>query len=212
LTLSEFFVNSSYHDYLKPASVPFDRIGLDEIPVDLRAEILKEHSKRQALKIAAWVGSDKTRFRELMELFLHGEYRVTQRAAWIVGHCGQQHPALIIPWLPAMLKRMMEPDVHIAVKRNVLRIIMEIEIPRTLLGRIMSICFAELNSPTSPIAVKVFSMYILERVARQEPGISRELRETIEQMLPYAGAAIRACGRKVLKRLSNRKIVPQNAR
>lgn len=180
--------------------------------MDLRVEILKEHSKRQALKIAGWVGNDETRFRELIKLFLHGEYRVTQRAAWIVGHCGLRHPALIIPWLPAMLKRMLEPDVHIAVKRNVLRIIMEMEIPRPLLGRIVSLCFAELTSPVSPIAVKVYSMYILERIARQEPGISRELRETVEEMLPFSGAAIRASSRHVLKRLAHRENVSQNAR
>jgi hypothetical protein len=201
LTLSEFFVNSSYHDYLKPASVPFDRIGLDEIPVDLRAEILKEHSKRQSVKIATWIGNDRARFKQLMELFLYGEYRITQRSAWIVSYCGENHPELITPWLSKMLEKMQEPGVHVAVKRNVLRILQDVNIPRTLLGIVTKLCFDYLTSTDNPIAVKVFAMTVLANVAKQEPDITRELRATIELMLPYAGPGIRSRGKRVLKQL-----------
>ena len=64
----------------------------------LREEILKEHSKRQCEKIVAWVGNDKKRFAELINLMLHDEYRVAQRAAWPVSFCVQEYPSLIIPW------------------------------------------------------------------------------------------------------------------
>ncbi|MBM2840584.1 MAG: hypothetical protein HW412_1112 [Bacteroidetes bacterium] len=55
--------------------------------VNGESEILREHSKRQAVRIATWVGRDKKRFRQLIKLFLEGEYRVTQRSAWIVNSC-----------------------------------------------------------------------------------------------------------------------------
>jgi len=67
--------------------------------MNLEAEILKEHSKRNTVRLAAWVGADKKRFKELMDLFLKGEYRVTQRSAWIVRHCAEKHPHLITPYL-----------------------------------------------------------------------------------------------------------------
>ena len=41
--------------------------------MNLEAEILREHSKRQSVRIAKWVGSDKRRFKELMVLFLRGD-------------------------------------------------------------------------------------------------------------------------------------------
>jgi hypothetical protein len=47
----------------------------------LRDAILREHSKANTSAIVKWIGDDKQRFRGLMDLFLEGEYRVTQRAA-----------------------------------------------------------------------------------------------------------------------------------
>jgi hypothetical protein len=47
--------------------------------MNLREEILKEHSRRQALTIAAWVDNDERKFESLLDLFLHDEYRVVQR-------------------------------------------------------------------------------------------------------------------------------------
>ena len=104
--------------------------------VNLEAEILREHSQRQTVRIADWVGSDKQRFRKLMEIFLKGEYRVTQRAAGIVTRCAENHLGLIYPYLGRMIRRMQKPDVHVAVKRNVSRILQLINIQRKLLGRL----------------------------------------------------------------------------
>ncbi|MBI4810653.1 MAG: hypothetical protein HY800_04280, partial [Ignavibacteriales bacterium] len=60
--------------------------------MNLETEILKEHSKRQVVKIAGWIGSNRSRFRQLMELFLNGEPIVSQRCAWTVGYCGEKYP------------------------------------------------------------------------------------------------------------------------
>lgn len=67
--------------------------------MNLKPEILKEHSKRQDLKIAKWIGKDPTRFRRFVDLFLNGETIITQRAVWTVGYCGEKYPELIEPWL-----------------------------------------------------------------------------------------------------------------
>lgn len=169
--------------------------------MNLQSEILKEHSKRQVVKIAGWIGNDRKRFKQLMELFLDGDPLVSQRFAWPVGYCGEKHPELIPPWLPAMLKKMQEKDVHCAVKRNVTRTLQYIEIPRTHLGKVVTVCFNELADPGSPIAVRVFSMYVLAKIAKREPAIINELKLTIEQMLPHATAKLHACSKKVLKQL-----------
>jgi hypothetical protein len=169
--------------------------------MDLEAQILKEHSKRQAVRISRWIGDDKRRFRELMELFLHGEYRITQRSSWIISNCYDHNPHLITPWLPAMLKKMQEPGVHDAVKRNGVRILQCVQIPRSLLGIVASLCFDYLNSVEAPIAVKANSMTILVKIAEREPDLKRELQSAIEQMLPFVGPALRARGRKALKQL-----------
>jgi hypothetical protein len=169
--------------------------------MDLEQEILREHSKRQMTKIARWVGSDNRRFRRLMDLFLNGEYRITQRSVWVISECTENHPELVGPWLKPMLAKMEEPGVHGAVRRHVLRILAGREIPHALLGTVVSRCFDCLSSENESIAVKVHAMMIIVHVARAEPDLKNELKGAIEQLLPTAGPAIRARARMVLKML-----------
>jgi hypothetical protein len=100
-----------------------------------------------------------------------------------------------------MMRKTREPGVHDAVRRNVMRALQFVEIPPRLLGEIASICFDELASPVSPIAVRACAMTVLERVVEREPELGRELRLVIEQQLPYATAAFQARARKVLATL-----------
>jgi hypothetical protein len=169
--------------------------------MDLETEILREHSKRQTRRIAGWIGDDARRFKQLMQLFLRGEYQITQRSAWIVGECFDHHPQLITPWLPAILSKMQEPGVHDAVPRNMLRILQFIEIPKSLLGSATTLCFDCLNAVGSPIAVKANAMTVLQRIVTREPDLKRELQASIELMIPYVGPALQARARIVLKEL-----------
>jgi hypothetical protein len=103
-----------------------------------------------------------------------------------------------------MLTKMQEPGVHVAVPRNVLRIFESIDIPRNLQGNVVTLCFEYLFQPSSPIAIQVYSMSILLKIAQQEPDLKNELRPAIEQLLPAGGPAIKARARHVLKKLERR--------
>jgi hypothetical protein len=169
--------------------------------MNLEEELLREHSKRQATRIATWIGADKRRFKVLMEYFLKGEYRLAQRAAWVVSICAEGHPLLVRPYLKQMIARMQESGIHDAVKRSVTWILQTAEIPKGLLGTVATICFEHLSDPKTPIAVKAHSMTILARIAQKEPDLGRELRLIVEQQLPYASGALHARYRQVMKML-----------
>ncbi len=169
--------------------------------MNIEEEILLEHSKRNTVRIAEWIGGDASRFRELMRAFLQGEYRVTQRAAWIVSHCADTHPHLLIPYLNKMIDRMLEPGVHVAVKRNVVRVLQNIEVPRRLAGKVATVCFDLLGSQQEPVAVKAFSMVVLGNIAQQEPALVPEIRQLIIQQMPWGTPGFISCGKKVLKKL-----------
>ncbi|MDE3056534.1 MAG: hypothetical protein KGJ59_01070 [Bacteroidota bacterium] len=169
--------------------------------MNLKTEILGDHSKSHVQKIVRWIGSDKKRFTQLMELFLRGEYRVTQRAAWIISHCAELHPELIKPWLKRMIEKTKERGVHDAVPRNVLRIVLRTEIPVKLLGAVTTLCFDLLSIPASPIAVKAYAMTILQKIVRREPELKNELLAIIEQMLPHMGPALKVRSREMMKGL-----------
>jgi hypothetical protein len=171
--------------------------------LDIRAEILREHSRAQVNRIVAYIGDDPEKFGQLMKLFLGDSYRVSQRASWPVNVCVEKHPALIRPYLKDMIDNLLKP-VHNAVKRNTVRMLQYTDIPYDLLGPVTDTCFNLLAGPDEPIAVKVFSMSVLGRVCMNEPDLGRELKLQIEAQLPYAGAAFRSRALKILKKLENR--------
>lgn len=169
---------------------------------ELEFEILKEHSKRQSVNIARWIGGDTERFAQLMKLFLRGDHRMAVRTAWIISHCADEHPEIILPWIAKLVKCASDLKAPGAVQRNVVRVLQYIDIPRVHQGRVADLCFSFLQDPKIPIAVKAFSITVLAHIAEQEPDLKHELSLVIEQMLPYSSAGIQSRARKVLKQLS----------
>jgi hypothetical protein len=147
------------------------------------------------------VGSNKKRFADLISVYLAGPYRVTQRAAWPISYCVEHHPELIIPHLKKMLAFVEKPDVPGAVKRNTMRLLQFIEVPKKFHGRVVKICFDFLTDKKEAVAVQVFAMTVLANIAQQEPALADELIMLIEDRLPYASAGFRSRANKILKRL-----------
>ena len=85
-------------------------------------------------KIAAYVGDNKDRFSELVNAFLNSSSRITQRASWPVSYCVQKHPELIKPHLKRIINNLKKNNIHVAVKRNTLRMLQFVEIPKSLHG------------------------------------------------------------------------------
>ena len=111
------------------------------------------------MRIVEYIGDDKQRFDELINLFFNDVYSVGQRAAWVVSYCAKPHPELIHPYIKKMLKNL-DNQVHDAVKRNTVRVLQNISIPKSLQGLAVKQCF-RLCKSNEPIAVKVFSITIL---------------------------------------------------
>ena len=128
--------------------------------MDLKAAILQEHSKSQALLIRDYIGDNQTLFDELMTHFFSNEYRVTQRAAWVMTHCTEKRPHLINPHLEKMVNNLKDENIHVAVKRNTVRLLQNVAIPEDLMGTVADCCFNFLANPNEAVAVKIFSMSI----------------------------------------------------
>ncbi len=143
--------------------------------MNIRDALVDEHSIRQTNLIVDYIGIDPLRFRELIDIFLSGEYRLAQRAAWPLGICSQFHPELVDPHLRKLVDQLERDDVHDAVKRNVTRLLQYIEIPDGLRGRILDICFRLVDDSKEPVAVRVFAMTVVERIAHNEPDLLAEL-------------------------------------
>ena len=167
--------------------------------MDLRQLLAAEHSKKQCDRIVSYIGADENRFAELMDVFFQGEYRITQRAAWPMSYCVREHPELIKPYFKPLLDQLDKTGLHVAVSRNILRLLQDVDIPQKYHGRVMNACFVYVQSPDTPIALKAFSLTILQNLSRDYPDILGELRLIIEEQWEQSTPAFRSRARKILK-------------
>lgn len=170
--------------------------------MNLEESLLKEHSRAMADKVSNWVGTDPGRFSSLVNVFLRGPYRLTQRSAWPLSIAVERHPELVKPHLGKLVRKLSGPGLSDAVKRNTVRLLQYVDIPKRLHGEIVQICFGYLADRKQAIAVRTFALTVLERVAKANPGLERELKLVIEHQLPNASPAFRNRAAKVLKALS----------
>ncbi len=156
-------------------------------------EVLESgHSKANTQKIADHIGGDAGRFKELITIFLAGEYRLTQRAAWPLSVCAEKHPELMRPYLNTFLDLLPRKDLHNAVKRNITRLLQFVEIPKRLQGKAYSHCLDLIADPKEPVAVKANAITVAEKIARTDPALMDELRMVVKPQLKGATAALHA--------------------
>lgn len=164
----------------------------------IKDEILKEHSKTQSLKIAAYACTSKKNFKELMQCFMSGEYRLAQRAAWSVSWAAEKNPEMIRPYIKDLVSQMQRTDVHDSVIRNSVRVLELIEIPEEFHGEVMNACFHFIETPSTPAAIKAFSLTTLFNLSKQYPEIRSELKLIIEERWDTETAAFRSRGKRIL--------------
>lgn len=166
--------------------------------MELRDTILKEHSKKNCDKIVSWVGDDQKKFDQLFNLFLNGEYRVTQRAAWPLSYCAILHPSLIKGNFEKLINNLRKAGLHDSIKRNTVRLLQHVDIPVKYEGPVMEICFNYVESPAESVAVKAFSLSILGKLAKQYPEIIPEIKLLIDGQITHQSAAFKSRAKKVL--------------
>lgn len=147
--------------------------------------------------------------KELQQIILRMEEPLSRRAAWALDHFAEIHPDIVKPLLPDLIAKIDDFN-HPAYQRHILRIITNCGIPEGDPGFLISHCFDFLNSPSSPIAVKMFSMVILVQFVKKEPELIPELIETIESLMAEASPGIRNAGTKIIKQLQKQIRDPKN--
>src|SRR5215470_2251678 len=166
--------------------------------MNIREALLEVHSKAQAEKIAEHVGRDPKRFAELMKLMMGPVYRITQRAAWPVSYCVERYPELVKPFFNDLVKQLERDDAHVAVRRNVARLLQFVDIPKRYAGRIFDACYNLVDDPNEPVAVRVFAMTVAAKIAKGSPELFDELKLIATKYPQAATAGFRSRARRIL--------------
>ena len=168
--------------------------------MDLKRTILERHSKSQCDKIVKYIGNNKDRFAELMKLFFDGEPLVTQRAAWPMSYCVKNHPNLITPYYKKLLNNLEKPNLHDSIPRNTVRLLQYVKVPEKYHGQVMTICFNYIQSNDIAVAIKAFSLTVLQNLSKDYPEILHELKTIIDERWEHETMAFKSRAKKILKR------------
>lgn len=171
--------------------------------MNLKEEILKEHSKNQAVFLSEYIGSDQKKFDELISYMLSDESVLAQRAAYTFSYTAENDLSLVKKHLAKLIAQL-KIDSHNAVHRNILRILSQLDIPEKHMGMLTDICFNFLINPKEVIALRAFSMEVLYKITLKEPDLAEELVLTIKDGLPFATAAYKSKAKKIIKDFTKR--------
>lgn len=168
----------------------------------LKDWLTAEHSKKQTAFIVDQIHANPILLQELTGYLLGKDPLLKQRASWPLGYLDKR---LLAPYYSSLVQHLYADELHDAVYRNTLKIFEGMKvIPEEVEEALTDICFTLLDTSHTPIAVKVFSMTILEKITKKYPELSGELEMLIRNQLPYSSAGFQSRGKKILSNLSKR--------
>ncbi len=171
--------------------------------MNIKETLQGERSKETWEKVARYVGSSSERFGDLLDVFLSDDPKMNVWAGQTVSYCADRYPIIVIPYYKRLLTHLQKPKLHAAVKRNVVRILQEADLPEDLLGLAAELCFTYLDDPKETIAVRVFSMSVCYNICVKEPELAPELKAILEDHIPHGSTGFKNRGKKILKKLNH---------
>jgi len=162
-------------------------------------ELEQGQSKVLTTAIVIEVANSQKKMDELMQCFINGPIKITQRAAWPMSDIAKKHPNLLLKYYPSLIELLNKDEKPDAINRNILRALQFVTLPEEYEGKVLDITFRLLNSTLEPIAVKAFSMSVIYNLTKKYPDIIPELKASIEALLPNGSMGIKSRGSKILK-------------
>ncbi len=181
--------------------------------VDLQTMVNNMMSMKEAEWVAASAIENPAIFLKLLEYSHSPDKKLAFRASWTLTKVCDKFPEIIYPYLSQIVETLDKID-NESTLRSFLRIISLCD-PQNINsqqhGLLADFCFSTLNSGSSAIAVKAYSMEILYRLSVIYPELANELSSSIRILLEDASAGIASRGRMVLKRLAEIPIRPKSS-
>lgn len=182
---------------------------------DSRSENVDDVGLRQiinnmmSMKEADWLSDSALEnpavFKKLLEYSWSADNKLAFRASWTLTKVCDKYPEIIYPYLDDIVDALPH-FINESVERSFLRILSLSDIGKLSEkrhGLLADYCFGKLNSATSAIAIKVYSMEILYRLSVIYPSLANELATSIRILMEEEGSAgIVARGNAVLKKIT----------
>ena len=163
--------------------------------------LMKQLSRQHIDYVAHCIGDSEKEFGRLIDIVLHGQEPVVQRAAWAMDACMETHPEFLLPYVETLIEALPLFSNN-GVIRQVVKALAARDIPKDYEGQLADFCFLRLQSAEIPVAVKVHCMQILANMTARHPDLAGELRTVIIEQMPRNSVGFASRGRKILALLS----------
>ncbi len=163
-------------------------------------DLLIDSSRITADMAVHTIGENQALFKKVLDFALEDNNQYAMRAARVIHLTATNHPELIRPYLNKIIHAL-SGFKNDGLKRSMTRILSEhcTELNEESHWILIDVCFNYLMDPNEKIALKIYSMDILYNISQQYPDIKKELISCIENQLPYASAAIKSRGEKMIR-------------
>jgi 8-oxo-dGTP diphosphatase len=214
---ADVFVAKNYLERKKT-----EKIGEVQI-VSQTEDSLTENADLQSIvnnmmgtKEAEWVATSALEnpaiFMKLFEYSFSPDKKLAFRASWTLTKVCDRFPEIIYPYLEQIVKNLTKIN-NESTLRSFLRIISLSDLDKInsiQQGLLADFCFNILNSGSSAIAVKAYTMEILYKLSLIYPEFANELSTSITILMEDGSAGITARGRMILRKLAEILLRPKS--
>ena len=141
-------------------------------------------------------------FEQMLKLCMESKYPMAMRAARVIQFYCDKYPEKILQHIDYVLPLFINTKVD-GVKRSILKIFIDRIAVNLIpeLGLVLSKCYDWLLSDKEAIAVRVYSLELINKIALSEPELFQELKIVAEQLDLDAYPSLRYRMRRILKSL-----------
>jgi len=177
----------------------------EAVDKELQQMINNMMSRQEAEWVATSAVDNPEIFQKLLEYSFRNDRKLAFRASWTLSKACDKFPKLIYPHLTKIIDGLKGID-NESTERSFLRILSMTDLRQLseqYHGILADHCFKALNSGSSAIAIKAYSMEIIYRLAIIYPDLANELSSSITMLQGDGTAAgIIARGTIILKKLA----------
>ncbi len=169
--------------------------------MNIRTQLLKEHSKNNSKIIAEYIGENKQKVEELVELFLSNEYRVSQRSSMVFSLISDKYPDSLTPYIGRLVGVLCNKETVESVLRVTVRFFQFYKIPEELEGIVLERCYELLKDIEKGVAIRSFSIAVIYNISEPYSELKKELKLVLEDLFVEDSPGLKSRRNAYLKRL-----------
>jgi 8-oxo-dGTP diphosphatase len=179
-------------------------VGITVSDDELKSMIYRMSGSSEVGWIAASAVSNQLLFRKLLEFTEGDDTRLVFRSSWALVKVCQENPELFIPYLEEIAGKLFRTK-NGSAERSFLKILQlagTSSLNEEIQGRLADHCFTLLQSRSSAIAVKVYSIDVLYEISQRYAGLTNELAGIVSMLPDDVPAGVKAKCRELLRKLT----------